>query len=120
MFSARPVSGRKRFCPDITASLQRSPRYECWRPQPSRCWLKRAGLWRDRPRDGANRDDYRDVTTSDDPQVVAERRRFETYLQNFRLPDENDPSTRKTWQRFRASPKGAPVEVFRPASLDPE
>jgi hypothetical protein len=68
-------------------------------------------------RGAKNRDDYRDVSTSDDPDVVAARQRFETYLQDFPLPDENDPSTRKTWQRFRASAKGAPVEVFRPAYL---
>jgi arylsulfatase A-like enzyme len=68
-------------------------------------------------RGAKNRDDYRDVSTSDDPEVVAARQRFETYLQDFPLPDENDPATRKAWQRFRASPKGAPVEVFRPAYL---
>jgi hypothetical protein len=68
-------------------------------------------------RGAKNRDDYRDVSTSDDPEVVAARQRFETYLQDFPLPDENDPSTRKAWQRFRASPKGAPVEVFRPVYL---
>jgi hypothetical protein len=59
----------------------------------------------------------RDVSTSDDPEVVAARQRFETHLQDFPLPDENDPSTRKAWQRFRALPKGAPVEVFCPAYL---
>jgi arylsulfatase A-like enzyme len=71
-------------------------------------------------RGAANRDDYRDVSTSDDPEVVAAHRRFETYLQDFPPPDENDLSTLKTWQRFRASAKGAPVEVFRPAYLDSE
>jgi hypothetical protein len=34
------------------------------------------------------------------------------------LPDEKDPSTRQAWKRFRASPEGAPVKVFRPAYLD--
>jgi arylsulfatase A len=69
-------------------------------------------------RGAANRDGYRDVSTSDDPEVVTARQRFETYLQDFPRPDEKDPATRKTWQRFRASAKGKPVEVFRPPYLE--
>jgi arylsulfatase A-like enzyme len=65
-------------------------------------------------RGAANRDEYRDVSTSDDPEVVAARRRFETYLRDFPLPDENEPNTVASWKAFRASPAGAPVEVFRP------
>jgi arylsulfatase A len=75
------------------------------------------GLFYD-TRGAANRDEYRDVTSSNDPEVVAARQRFETYLQDFPPPDENDPSTRRAWQRFRASPKGKPVEVFRPPYLE--
>jgi hypothetical protein len=39
-------------------------------------------------------------------------------LQEIPLPDEKDPSTRQAWKRFRVSPEGAPVKVFRPAYLD--
>jgi arylsulfatase A-like enzyme len=69
-------------------------------------------------RGAANRDEYRDVSTSDDPEVVAARRRFETYLRDFPLPDEKEPNTAASWKAFRASPAGAPVEVFRPAYLE--
>jgi len=65
-------------------------------------------------RGAANRDDYRDVSKSEAPEVVAARKRFEGYLREIPLPDENDPGTRDAWQRFRALPEGAPVEVFRP------
>jgi hypothetical protein len=50
--------------------------------------------------------------------TIADRKRFEKYLQKIPLPDEKDPSTRQAWKRFRASPEGAPVKVFRPAYLD--
>ena len=50
--------------------------------------------------------------------TIAARKRFEKYLQKIPLPDEKDPSTRQAWKRFRASPEGAPVKVFRPAYLD--
>jgi hypothetical protein len=69
-------------------------------------------------RGAANRDEYRDVSESTDPEVIAARQRFETYLQEIPLPDENDPSTRRTWERFRSMPQGKPVDVFRPAYLD--
>jgi hypothetical protein len=49
---------------------------------------------------------------------MAARRRFEKYLEDIPLPDETDPATRDSWQAFRATPAGAPVEVFRPAYLD--
>jgi arylsulfatase A-like enzyme len=68
-------------------------------------------------RGAANRDGYRDVSGSEDPEVVAARRRFETYLREMPLPDENDPATRQAWRRFRALPEGAPVEVFRETYL---
>ena len=68
-------------------------------------------------RGNANRDEYRDVSESEDPEVVAARRRFERYLREIPLPDENDPATQQAWQRFRALPEGAPVKVFRPAYL---
>jgi hypothetical protein len=69
-------------------------------------------------RGAANRDEYRDVSESTDPAVIAARQRFETYLQEIPLPDENDSSTRRTWERFRGMPQGKPVDVFRPAYLD--
>ncbi len=69
-------------------------------------------------RGAANRDEYRDVSESKEPEVIAARKRFEKYLEKIPLPDEKDPSTRKAWKRFRASPEGAPVKVFRPAYLD--
>ena len=50
--------------------------------------------------------------------TAAARKRFEKYLEKIPLPDEKDPSTREAWKRFRASPEGAPVKVFRPAYLD--
>jgi arylsulfatase A len=64
-------------------------------------------------RGATNRNEYRDVSTSDDPEVIAARERFETYLQEIPLPDETDPATRKAWKRFRASQKGAPVQVLQ-------
>jgi arylsulfatase A len=69
-------------------------------------------------RGAATRDDYRDVSRSEDPEVIAARKRFETHLQEIPLPDENDPSTRKGWKRLRAMPKGEPVQVFRPPYLE--
>ena len=69
-------------------------------------------------RGAANRDEYRDVSESKDPEVIAARKRFEKYLEKIPLPDEKDPSTRQAWKRFRASPEGAPVKVFRPTYLD--
>ena len=68
-------------------------------------------------RGAAHRDGYRDVSESADPEVVAARRRFESYLQKIPLPDENDPATRRAWKRFRAMPQGKPVEFFRPPYL---
>lgn len=69
-------------------------------------------------RGAANRDEYRDVSESKDPKVIAARKRFEKYLQEIPSPDEKDPSTRQAWKRFRATPQGSPVKVFRPAYLD--
>ena len=57
------------------------------------------------------------MSESEDPEVVAARKRFESYLRDIPLPDENDPATQQAWQRFRALPEGAPVKVFRPAYL---
>jgi arylsulfatase A-like enzyme len=68
-------------------------------------------------RGAKNRGEYRDVSTSKDPQVIAARSRFEEYLKKVPLPDENDPATRDSWQAFRASPAGAPIQVFRPPYL---
>jgi arylsulfatase A len=68
-------------------------------------------------RGAANRDEYRDVSESADPEVITARQRFETYLQEIPLPDENDPATRRAWKRFRAMADGAPVKVFRAAYL---
>ena len=65
-----------------------------------------------------NRDEYRDVSESADPEVIAARKRFETYLQKIPLADENDPATRRAWKSFRAMPQGKPVGVFRPSYLD--
>jgi hypothetical protein len=64
------------------------------------------------------RDEYRDVSDSKDPDVIAARRRFENYLEDIPLPDETDLATRDSWQAFCATPAGAPVEVFRPPYLD--
>jgi len=69
-------------------------------------------------RGAGNRDEYRDVSESKDPEVIAARKRFEKYLQKILLPNEKDPSTRQAWKRLRNSPEGAPVKVFRPAYLD--
>jgi hypothetical protein len=69
-------------------------------------------------RGAKNRNEYRDVSESKDPDVMAARRRFENYLKDIPLPDETDPATRDSWQAFRATPAGAPVEVFRPPYLD--
>jgi hypothetical protein len=69
-------------------------------------------------RGAANRDEYRDVSESADQEVIAARKRFETYLEKIPLPDENDPSTRRAWKLFRALPQGKPVDVFRPAYLN--
>ena len=66
----------------------------------------------------ANRDEYRDVSESAEPEVIAARQRFETYLKAIPLPDENDPATRRAWERFRSMPQGKPVDVFRPAYLE--
>jgi len=69
-------------------------------------------------RGAANRDEYRDVSESADPEVIAARKRFETYLQEIPLPDENDPATRRAWKSFRAMPQGKRVGVFRPSYLE--
>jgi hypothetical protein len=69
-------------------------------------------------RGAANRDEYRDVSESADQEVIAARKRFETYLEKIPLPDESDPSTRRAWKLFRALPQGKPVDVFRPAYLN--
>ncbi len=66
----------------------------------------------------ANRDEYHDVSESADPEVMATRKRFETYLQGIPLPNEKDPATRQAWKRFRASPEWASVKVLRPDYLD--
>jgi hypothetical protein len=58
------------------------------------------------------------VSESEDPEVIAARKRFEKYLQKIPLPDEKYTLTREAWKRFRASQEGAPVKVFRPAYLD--
>ena len=68
-------------------------------------------------RGAANRDEYRDVSESTNTEAIAARKRFEMYLQEIPLPDINDPATAKLWRQFRATPQGAPVEVFRPSYL---
>jgi arylsulfatase A-like enzyme len=60
--------------------------------------------------------DYKDVSESSDPEVVAARKRFELLLKEIPLPDENDPLTRNAWKRFRRA-KGKPVNVFKPDYL---
>ena len=52
-------------------------------------------------RGAANRDEYRDVSESKNPEIIAARKRFEKYLEKIPLPDEKDPSTRQAWKRFR-------------------
>ena len=69
-------------------------------------------------RGAQTREDYRDVSDSEDSEVVAARRRFEKYLDAIPLPDEADPATSDSWKAFRAMPAGAPIDVFRPAYLD--
>ena len=62
--------------------------------------------------------DYKDVSESSDPEVVAARKRFERLLGDFPLPNENDPLTRNSWRRFRESnANGKPVNVFKPDYL---
>lgn len=58
--------------------------------------------------------DYKDVSESHDPEVVAARKRFEVLLKDIPLPDENDPLTKDTWKKFRATATGKPVDVFTP------
>jgi arylsulfatase A-like enzyme len=70
-------------------------------------------------RGAENRQGYRDVTLSKDPEVVVARKRFEKYLHEIPLPNENDPSTAKEWKQFRASPAGTPVEVYQPPYVRP-
>jgi arylsulfatase A-like enzyme len=62
---------------------------------------------------------YRDVSESDDPEVIAARRRFEAYVRDFPLPDEHDPLTAEAWRRFYKQ-GGKPVEIFRPPYLNKE
>jgi arylsulfatase A-like enzyme len=69
-------------------------------------------------RGAANRDQYRDVSTSGDPEVIDARKRFEAELQKMPLPDETEPNTAVKWKAFRASPAGARIDVFRPPYLD--
>jgi arylsulfatase A-like enzyme len=69
-------------------------------------------------RGAKNRNEYRDVSNSEDPEVIAARRRFEEYLDNIPLPDETDPATRQSWQAFRAALGRPPVEIFRPSYLE--
>ncbi len=61
--------------------------------------------------------DYKDVSESGDPEVVEARKRFEHLLENMPLPDENDPLTRDSWKKFRASKNGSPVSIFKPDYL---
>ncbi|TSA29327.1 MAG: hypothetical protein D4R65_15390 [Verrucomicrobiaceae bacterium] len=62
--------------------------------------------------------DYKDVSESHDPEVVEARKRFDQLLKEIPIPDENDPLTRKAWQKFRKSgDKGKPVNVFVPDYL---
>jgi len=58
--------------------------------------------------------DYKDVSEVTAPEVVAARQRFELLLKALPLPDENDPLTRIAWEKFRATPKGKPLETFKP------
>lgn len=67
-------------------------------------------------RGASRREDYKDVSESDDPQAIKARKRFERLLKDIPLPDENDPLTRKAWEKFRKS-KNSLVHVFRPDYL---
>lgn len=60
---------------------------------------------------------YRDVTESQDPEVVAARKRFEEILKDLPGPDYNDPETKAAWERFRKH--HPPVKVYRPDYLEP-
>jgi arylsulfatase A len=61
--------------------------------------------------------DYKDVSEVSASDVVAARQRFELLLKELPLPDENDPLTRSAWEKFRATPKGKPVKIFKPEYL---
>lgn len=61
--------------------------------------------------------DYKDVSESHDPEVVAARKRFELLLKKIPLPNENDPLTKNAWKKFRTTAKGKPVIVFKPDYL---
>ena len=55
---------------------------------------------------GTNRDEtrgYRDVTRSEDAEVMAARRRFEDILAGIPPIDYEHPLTRERWQQYRAS-----------------
>lgn len=69
-------------------------------------------------RGSPSQSEYKDVSTSGAPDVIAARTRFERILEEFPLPDESDPLTQSAWRRFRESgPKGEPVSVLRPDYL---
>lgn len=69
-------------------------------------------------RGAAKQIDYKDVSESGDPEVVAARKRFEQLLGDIPLPDENDPLTKNAWKKFRSfKTKGKPVNVFKPEYL---
>jgi arylsulfatase A len=67
-------------------------------------------------RGAVSQDSYRDVSLSDDAEVVAARLRFESYLKDFPLPDESDPLTRDAWRKFRRQ-HGKPVGVLPPPAV---
>jgi len=61
--------------------------------------------------------DYKEVSESLDPEVVAARKRFEPLLNAIPVPDENDPLTKNAWRKFRTTPNGKPVKIFNPDYL---
>jgi arylsulfatase A len=61
-----------------------------------------------------SREDYRDVTNSGDPDVIAARARLQMNLdENLPLPDYNDPLTARAWDGFRKRGH-AEVKVLSP------
>jgi arylsulfatase A len=43
---------------------------------------------------------YRDVTDSDDPEVIKARKRFQTIMESVPQTDYNDPATKERWKKF--------------------
>jgi arylsulfatase A len=67
---------------------------------------------------GDSRDEwkgYKDVTLSDDPEVVAARKRFEELSRTYPKPDFNAPELSDAWKKYLQQRK--PLQVYTPPYL---